>query len=248
MPTYKVTEKKLEEVLGQSYVDYYHTFKSKRFRLALIIEGVMLLMSMILITIVWLNRTYFGGLSWYWLLFPLFLLLFLLMMYFLLRDSFFIEFTSVMKRLLQDPILLGLNIGRKTEKDSKKRALLFNPIKPKEEGEKEEDKKKKVVFGRYSYPFGDEFFKSLTYLRKQGTDYGLTGSNWKNHDSVRNYLEGLEKKGLIVIEGGDYKYTTWHFRFIDEYGQFIDSMKKKEQLLNKAWEKMLDEVFEERRV
>ena len=85
MPTYKVTEKKLEEVLGQSYVDYYHTFKSKRFRLALIIEGVMLLMSMILITIVWLNRTYFGGLSWYWLLFPLFLLLFLLMMYFFIN-------------------------------------------------------------------------------------------------------------------------------------------------------------------
>lgn len=226
MPLFKVTEKKLEECLGEPYQEYCHPWKSKRIHLVevLLIGGgllfglllyfsqyvqgeeayrAMILKIAIPVTIVLIGLTF-------------------LVTYFLLCHQFFQEVTKKMKDLVNDPQLSWLNFSEGA------------PSRPSGEA---------IIFKRHTYPFGEESFYAMSYLKRQKTDYGMEWKTWKNNSSARILLSRLAKKGIILAQGGDYQYEEWRFRIIDEHGRFLESQEyaRKETLLNKAWERMMEE-------
>ena len=226
MPLFKVTEKKLEECLGEPYSEYCHPWKSKKIRfMESLLIGSGFLLSLLLYFSTYIQQDEAYTITIMKFAIPsLFILMGLtsIMAYFLLRYQFFQEITRKMKDIVNDPELQWLNFG----KDA-----------PSTLSEKE------IWFKRHTYPLGEEAFYALSYLRKQKTDYGMEWKTWKDNRSARKLLSRLAEKGIISEQGGDYKYEEWHFRIIDKCGKFLEGPEsmKKEALLNKAWERMMED-------
>lgn len=225
MPLFKVTEKKLEECLGEPYQEYCHPWKSKRIRY---LGSFFLGGGSLLVLLLYLSRYVQGDEAYratiLKIVIPVTLVLtglILLVAYFLLRQQFFQEVTGKMKDLVNDPQLSWLNFS---------------------EGAPSTPSEKKIIFKRHTYPFEDSFFYALSYLKRQKTDYGMEWKTWKNNSSARVLLSRLAKKGIVSVQGGDYQYEEWRFRIIDECGRFLESPEyvRKETLLNKAWERMME--------
>jgi len=227
MKIYKVIEKKLEENLGDSYVGYLYPSRSKRLRFMGLMLIVFIPLDLLLLYLV----QWFGGLPFQIksIILPLALLIVsgLLILYFLFRYQFFQEISKKMKVLVNDPELLWLNFKQ-------------NQVYP---------TGKKLVLKRSTYPLGDEAFHVMAHLKKQGTSSGLEWKYWKNSGTARKRLRQLTNRGIISESGSDYSYMPWEFRVIDEDGRFLETLhaKKVERLLNKAWERMIDENYPKRR-
>lgn len=226
MPLFKVTEKKLEECLGEPYHEYCHPWKSKRLRY---LEGFLigggLLLGVLLYFSIYIpyDKAYSATIIKAAIPITLILMgLTSIITYLLLRHQFFQEITTKMKEVVNDPELRWLNFHEKA------------PHAPTE---------KPMKFERYTYPFGEEAFYALSYLKRQKTDYGMEWKTWKDNRSARKLLGSLAKKKIISEQGGDYRYEDWHFRIINPCGRFLEGPEyaKKEALLDKAWEKMMEE-------
>lgn len=229
MKVYKVTQKKLEENLGESYIDCFHTSKSKRLRFISLIYLIAIPLNILLL---WKFRQLFEETSRLFTLFQSLILVFMFLLlvmptltYFVFKHSFRQELSRKMKVLVNDPQLLWLNF---------KQGVVY----PTE---------KKLVLKRYNYPLGEEAFYVMGYLKKHGTSSGLEWKNWKDSGTVRKRLKQLAERGVISEADGGHAYLPWSFRLIDEHGKFVETphAQKVEKTLNRAWEKMLDEIQEE---
>jgi len=212
MPTYRVTEKKLIEIIGEPWVGYFSRFKSKRFRDPLIIILISTTISSILLLII----------GYYWVLIGLWLIIILtcITIYLLLKGQFLLEIAQEMRKVVSDPELIWLN------------------------SQQAEDVVKHWGRGRGEI-YNEKNLHILAYLKKEGCSQGIYQviTSFKNSNSATIALKRLSEKGLIKYENGDFHYLPWEFKLVNENNLFSKDKKsqKMEKVLNKAWEKMLED-------
>lgn len=224
VPTYRVTEKKLKEYLGEEWEGYFNPFKSERFRLIFYILLVIIgfLISFLVLSAIkfslWIDRSF----QWFILIILFITVLLVILPYFLIKETFKREMAGKMKELVNDSELLWVN------------------------SQPPENFVTKWQRGRGTY-FTPTTFQILSYLKREGTSSAIYTKikSMKNSNSAYQSLKRLAEKKIfdepiVKREGNDFKYVPWRFRLIDEQNQPIKNSEKKEKLLAKCWEEGLE--------
>lgn len=215
MPTFRVTEKKLEEIIGEPYKGYFKAIRSARFRIVLgvliwggvpsLLTGFLLLKSRWLVLI--------GILS----------LVMIIPFHFLLKSQFRREISQKMPEVINDPELRWVN-GQLPEETVGRwhRIAAGAPV--------------NLRILRYLKQKGNSqsIYKEIKSMKNSNSAYITLKrlSERKNFDTP-----------LIVKENKEFRYVPWKFKVIDKKNHALNTpqAKKIETLLEKCWERWLED-------
>ena len=226
--TFKVTEKKLKEILGKVYLSYMNPRQDKEFKIGLFVFCSLFIVTLVSIPFYQKTLPRFGlvaptALTVIGSILSVIYLSFIPGTYFVIRAGAKKEVIQKIKRLVNDQELFWLNFHiERTD---------FMPI------------NKEMEWKRASNTLTPENFLAMAYLKKEGGSQGIYKKilRWKNSNSAKKNLERLAARGVIIYDGGDFRYGRWQFKLINENGQFLETTESKraEELLDYAWEMML---------
>ncbi|HLC20069.1 MAG TPA: hypothetical protein VJK72_04055 [Candidatus Nanoarchaeia archaeon] len=226
MITFRVTEQKLNEYLGDDFVYALDPKKSPRFKLFPIMMLLLLLLPLFSI----LSGIQLGFST------PLLGVLFMSstilvvtpsLMYHQLKSIFFMSCVPKMRKLVTDQQLLWLNSTQETV----------------------------TRLGRTpKNQLSEVNFSMLAFLKKNGTSQAFykTVQSMGSSNSAAITFKRLARKvvydqSIIQKEGSDFKYVPWEFKIVDKNNKAVATTEiaKMEKLLNKLWEKLIDNYLNE---
>lgn len=228
MITFRVTEQKLNEYLGDDFVYALDPKKSPRFKLFPIMMLLLLLLPLFSI----LSGIQLGFST------PLLGVLFMSstilvvtpsLMYHQLKSIFFMSCVPKMRKLVTDQQLLWLNSITPDETVTRLGRTPKNQL-------------------------SEVNFSMLAFLKKNGTSQAFykTVQSMGSSNSAAITFKRLARKvvydqSIIQKEGSDFKYVPWEFKIVDKNNKAVATTEiaKMEKLLNKLWEKLIDNYLNE---
>ena len=228
MITFRVTEQKLNEYLGDDFVYALDPKKSPRFKLFPIMMLLLLLLPLFSI----LSGIQLGFST------PLLGVLFMSstilvvtpsLMYHQLKSIFFMSCVPKMRKLVTDQQLLWLNSITPDETVTRLGRTPKNQL-------------------------SEVNFSMLAFLKKHGTSQAFykTVQSMGSSNSAAITFKRLARKvvydqSIIQKEGSDFKYVPWEFKIVDKNNKAVATTEiaKMEKLLNKLWEKLIDNYLNE---
>ncbi len=210
MPTYRVTERRLEEYLGEPYLAYFNPFRSSRFVLGFSITIFIFLLFSVLLA--WVGKAgYIIGIV-------VAVILGETVFFFAMREQFRADIASKMRDLVNDPGLLWLN------------------SKLPEETVTRWDRKREGVLPLSTLRILAYLKKEGT---SQGLHRKIPSMK-NSSSARRTLMRLAEKKTFdepIVTK--DFKYAPWKFVVVDEKNHAVKD-ERVGRLLKRCWEEMLD--------
>ena len=228
MITFRVSEDKIKEYLGEDFVYVINPMKSPRFKLLPIMMLLLLLLPLFSI---------FAGIQLGFstpLLGVLFMSSTILvvtpsLMYHQLKSIFFMSCVPKMRKLVTDQQLLWLNSITPDETVTRLGRTPKNQL-------------------------SEVNFSMLAFLKKHGTSQAFykTVQSMGSSNSAAITFKRLARKvvydqSIIQKEGSDFKYVPWEFKIVDKNNKAVATTEiaKMEKLLNKLWEKLIDNYLNE---
>ncbi|NQV91852.1 hypothetical protein HQ489_05250 [Candidatus Woesearchaeota archaeon] len=210
MPTYRVTEKKIQEYLGEGFGFELNPFKTLQMAVVFLSVGIALLIVLINGGLIAALKVVVVG------------FFIVALMYFMIKKGDY-NYEPYIKELVNDQKLLWLN-----NQDPFKTVKKWN--------------------SSNKGNFTPTTFKILAYLKKEGTIQGMYKKirTMKNSNSAYQATKRLADKNIfnepiVKQNGNDFAYVPWKFNIVDETNCHIKGKGNIEHLLQKVWEKMLDQ-------
>ena len=229
MITFRVTEDKIKEYLGKSFTDAIHPFRSRRINL-LLISNVLLWSGVAFLPGYYLlERGFHRGIFLMFIAFVLIGIGMIMLIYFTIRSQFWSECVPKMRELVTDQQLLWLNSITPDKTVTRWSRTPKNKL-------------------------SEVNFLMLAFLKKHGTSQAFykTVQSMGSSNSAAITFKRLARKvvydqSIIQKEGSDFKYVPWEFKIVDKNNKAVATTEiaKMEKLLNKLWEKLIDNYLNE---
>jgi phage shock protein PspC (stress-responsive transcriptional regulator) len=219
MLTYKVTEQKLNEHLGEPFASYFNLFKSKRFQRLFGVYGGICLLFSILFFLVWLWHIAILGLI---AIIPTYILFSII-----IRVNYRSEIAAKMGDLVNDPELLWVN-----------------SVKHRDIGHWQRSRKgglSPITFKILRYLKKEGTSQGMYKAIKS-----MQGSNSAYQTLKRLANKEIFNKPIVQREYNDFKYIPWSFKLIDENNNAVNTKRAKmvETILDKCWEEFMDDKLQ----